>query len=554
MGRAVALLDRLGLQYRITASVGLGLAAILILFGYAAFWSVDQVTNAALLERQQLAVMLGQHVEALLDGQSVSGVDAGTLDQLLWLNDARSGSNLRVEILDGTGTAVVGSSRAAPLSAGAPAAGRSPAAHAALLADLIATRRAGIRVHRPPNGGSQAEHVVAYAPFLQPGPHATWGLTVEQTEDSMLWLPQRLRSRMLLFGAVALGLASTLAWFDARRVVRPLRQVTAAAQRIAAGDLTVPLAEVSAQRHDEVGRLTSALDTMRGRLVRSLAEISEWNQELERRVWQRTAELAAVSAQRRQLLNKVIWAQEEERKRLARELHDETVQTLSGLAMSLQAIEGGLPADLTVARDRLAWAKDQAVHAAREIRQLILDLRPSALDDLGLIPAVRWYATSHLEPLGVTVKIAAPEEPLELPALVQTAAFRVLQEALSNVARHAHATEVSIRISTDETTLWACVEDNGRGFDPEVLRAARLAAVAAPLDHPETGRGLGILGMQERVALLGGLLEIDPRRGGGTRIEFSIPLHAGSPSAEVAEEEQRDEKQSRVKSAMEQRV
>jgi signal transduction histidine kinase len=514
-------LDRWSLQYRITAGVGVGLALILALFGYVALWSVGQATDQALRERQGLTALLAHQVERALVGvaEGDSGAAAVAVRPLLDLPEVVNGGHLRAELIDNQGAVLAATE---PPSGGLalPVGGGSGGGHGALLADLIAARRPGVRTHRPPNGPA---HIVAYQPLSLSDGRSGWGVTVEQNEDTLLELPRRMRLRMLLIGAAALAASSALAWLDARRVVRPLRRVTAAAQRIADGDLTVPLADGASRRRDEVGQLTVALDTMRQRLVRSLAAISDWNQELEERVGQRTREIAALGEQRRQLLRKVIWAQEEERKRLARELHDDTVQTLSGLAMTLQAVEDVLPARFTRQRERLAWAREQAVHAAREIRQLILGLRPSALDDLGLIPAVRWYASAHLEPLGLQVEFDAPQEQPLLPPLIQTAAFRVLQEASANVAKHAHAHHVIIRVRVTDGELQAAVEDDGQGFDPEAL-LAEVGGGAAVAAAEETGRGLGVLGMHERVALLGGVLTLRSEPGKGTVVAFSIPL------------------------------
>ena len=513
-----AFLDRWSLQYRITASVGLGLGLILALFGYVSFWSIDQATDEALHERRELAVLIAHQLDSLFAGASEGALDAHTLAGVLDVadrdgTDGRPGTNgrLDVQIIDPAGLVIASSTPP-----------RAPIAtqHARILADLIAARRAGVRIHEPAAGATFPAHVVAYAPLRLAAGGGAWGVTLEQTEDVVLALPNRLRSRMLAAGALALVAATALAWIDTRRVVRPLRAVTAAAQRIAAGDLSVPLIDTAASgRGDEVGRLAVALDTMRQRLVRSLDEIREWNQRLERRVRERTEALAAATAQRRQLLHKVIWAQEEERKRLARELHDDTVQTLSGLAMMLQAVEHGLPPALERERERLAWARDRAAHAAGEIRQLILDLRPSVLDDLGLVSAVRWYASVHLEQRGVRVTLTAPDVLPALPAAVQICAFRVLQEAIANVARHAQAASVCISLSVREGALTACVEDDGIGFDPDDTSASTPTAKAAALRG-----GLGLLGMAERVALVDGILQLDSHPGGGTRVQFTIPL------------------------------
>ena len=527
-----ALLDRWSLQYRITASVGAGLALILALFGYVAFWAVGQAADQAMHERERLAMLLAHQVAQALDGVAPSSLTdvEDAVAPLLDLPDTPGGGRLVAELIDRSGTVLVASrtGRRPAYLASPTVAARASAEHAALLADLIVARRSGLRPHQPP--GAAPVHVVAYAPLVTP-PDQGWGITVEQDQDALLAVPRHMRERMLLMGALALLVASALAWLDARRVVRPLRRVTLAAQRIAAGDLTVALSDdagPAVQGGNEVVRLTVALDTMRRRLVRSLAEIREWNQQLEARVDQRTRELAALGEQRRQLLHKVIWAQEEERKRLARELHDETVQTISGVAMTLQVIEDDLPATQERQRARVAWAREQAVHAAREIRQLILGLRPSALDDLGLLAALRWYANTLFEPLGVVVRFDAPEECPPLPPLVQTAAFRVLQEALANVARHAQARHVGVQVGVHHDALQATVQDDGLGFD-----AAALGQQVAPpgLLAPHhltgadpTGRGLGLLGMRERVALLGGTLTLRSAPDCGTTVSFTIPL------------------------------
>lgn len=522
--RVDALLDRRSLQYRITASVGAGLAAILLLFGYVAYWSIGQVTDAALLERQSLATTLAHHVGTVLAGTSPEHDDLDALQRVLeafvWSADPEA-EGLEVEVLDPSGTVIrAAGTRRAPPPGAVP--------HARVLADFIAGQRPGVRIHRPPPSTGRGTHIIAYAPLRLGGHRDGWGLAVEQGEDVVLSLPHRLRDQMAAIGALALVVASVLAWLDVRSVVRPLRLVTAAAQRIAAGDLSAPLAGTAPSRRDEVGQLTVSLETMRRRLLRSLTEISEWNQQLERRVRQRTRELAAISAQHRHLLNKVIWAQEEERMRLARELHDETVQTLSGLAMTLQAVEDDLPADLARQRERLDWAKGQAVHAAREIRQLILDLRPSVLDDLGLMAAVRWLAGTHLQPLGIVVEIDATDDHPPLPSAVQTTAFRVIQEAIVNVAKHAQARHVAIGVAVTDQALTAAVVDDGCGFDPTTVRAASLVETDRPAAVEAIGAGLGLLGMTERVALLGGHLEVQTRPGAGTRVRFTVPLRRES--------------------------
>jgi two-component system sensor histidine kinase UhpB len=165
-------------------------------------------------------------------------------------------------------------------------------------------------------------------------------------------------------------------------------------------------------------------------------------------------------------------------------------------------------------------------------------LRPSALDDLGLIAAVRWYAATHLAPLGIQVDFDAPAELPPLPALVQTAAFRVMQEALANVAKHAAAHHVIVRVRIEGGALHASIADDGHGFDPETLRAAVAAeANGSTPDAITSGRGLGVLGMQERISLLGGHLALRSAPRSGTTVAFALPIDSaerdGSPASTV---------------------
>jgi two-component system sensor histidine kinase UhpB len=253
---------------------------------------------------------------------------------------------------------------------------------------------------------------------------------------------------------------------------------------------------------------------MRVRLKQSLAEITAWSNELETRVKERTQELETLYVElrreeneRRQLLERVINVQEEERKRVARELHDETGQALTALLMSLEGLEAHLTEISSPLRERLTRAKTQTENALRGLRAIIYDLRPAALDDLGLVPAIRWFAEQHLEPLGVQVSFETPSWKSRLPPPAETVLFRVMQEAINNIARHAHARTVRIALEANGTEIIARVEDDGRGFDVMGLR-----------------EGWGLAGMRERANLVGGRLQVNSTPGGGTQIEIWIPL------------------------------
>jgi signal transduction histidine kinase len=243
------------------------------------------------------------------------------------------------------------------------------------------------------------------------------------------------------------------------------------------------------------------------------------NEELEARVAERTAELAAANATlreamaaRTELLRRLSTAQEDERRRLSRELHDGLGQELTALILSLKALEHAVPQG-AAGRDRLLEVERIVNVIGREAHDLAVELRPTALDDLGLGPALSAYVARWSERTGV----AAAFQPLgldgdRLPPEVETAVYRVVQEALNNVAKHAEARRVGVMVSRQGDELTALVEDDGRGFDPE-------QAGAGP-----GRRSLGLLGMRERVGLVGGSLVIESGEGEGTVVQARIPL------------------------------
>lgn len=214
---------------------------------------------------------------------------------------------------------------------------------------------------------------------------------------------------------------------------------------------------------------------------------------------------------RGELLKKVITAQEEERKRIARELHDDASQALAAL---LYATEEGMDmSDLAEVRETLGGMRDLAVRTLDGVHKLIFDLRPTMLDHLGLVPALRWFAQSRLEPKGMRVTIKEKSIPRRLPTELETAIFRVIQEAITNIARHAAARNVHISFHFDDEAATVDVEDDGIGFD--------IVQVAL---SPDSGRGLGLMGMHERVELLDGEVEISTAPGYGTQVHIRVPI------------------------------
>lgn len=384
-----------------------------------------------------------------------------------------------------------------------------PDEHVKILAPMVASGRPGTTVHKV---GVAGDHVVAYYPFgLRPG-----GVVIEQTEDAALAVPREMQRTMLVYGIGALLIASVAAWLHAHSVVRPIRRLTGDAARMASGDLDSP---IMVSRDDEIGELAWRFDEMRIKLKASLEESARWAEELEHRVDERTrevqqknSELNALNRIRRQLLAKTISAQEEERKRLARELHDDSAQTLAAVLMTLKAAEDALPAAPDDARRALSRSRSQLEGALREIRKAIMNLRPSALDDLGLAAAVRWYAEEHLRPHSIEVGIEVGGDERRATGAVATAVFRIVQEAVSNVIRHSGARRAMISLEFGRSAVVAVIEDDGVGFAPDDLR------------QPDaSGRGLGLIGMRERAELFGGVVEIKSGSGRGATVRVRIP-------------------------------
>ncbi len=226
--------------------------------------------------------------------------------------------------------------------------------------------------------------------------------------------------------------------------------------------------------------------------------------------------LEALDESSRQRANQIITAQEQERKRIARELHDETSQVLTSLLISLAVLEESLTTQ--EARERIADTRRLAHQTLRAIRNLSIDLRPSALDDLGLLPALRWYVKEYQKKCSIDVEFAASGFKERLPAEMETALYRIIQESLTNTAKPAHAHKVWITLKEDGESVSATISDDGQSFDYESIQKT-----------PGQERGLGLAGMHERAVLLDGTLTIFTVPGQGTTIEARIPLPPPQP-------------------------
>jgi two-component system sensor histidine kinase UhpB len=205
-------------------------------------------------------------------------------------------------------------------------------------------------------------------------------------------------------------------------------------------------------------------------------------------------------------------AQEEERRRLARDLHDEVNQALTAILLRLEALAQDSPA---VNMAEVTELKRLVNQAMEELLNLARQLRPSALDDHGLMPAVETQLKRFAARTGVEVSLDRDGDPDTLPEDVQTAVYRILQEALANVGRHAAATAVVVEFEAGEERLEVRIRDDGAGFDPGAM--ARGARRNGP------GAGLGLSGMVERARLAGGELDVRSAPGGGTTVTLRIP-------------------------------
>ncbi len=214
---------------------------------------------------------------------------------------------------------------------------------------------------------------------------------------------------------------------------------------------------------------------------------------------------------RAELFRKIVGAQEAERQRIARDLHDETGQSLTAIGMGLRGLADDISTKNKEQRDKLAMLQSLASDSLKELQRIISDLRPAHLDELGLSSTLRWYANRLQEMTALTVRIDITGEEHQLEEVVKIAIFRIIQEALNNIVKHSEATVVNVYLDYRELQAHILVRDNGVGFDMTQVknRAGRIS--------------LGLAGMGERASLLGGMVEIHSRPGYGTEVEAVIP-------------------------------
>lgn len=216
--------------------------------------------------------------------------------------------------------------------------------------------------------------------------------------------------------------------------------------------------------------------------------------------------------QRQELGLQIIRAQEEERKRLAREIHDGPAQSLANVVLRMEFCEKLLEVDPKKVGVELQDLKRIVRNNLQDVRKIIFDLRPMALDDLGVVPALKRYIEDFREKNDIDIETTFRGREIRLEPVLEIALFRLIQEALNNVIKHARATNVKVALELNPAWVVAAVEDNGTGFALEKVLHGHLA------------NRFGLISMKERTDLLGGEMHIDTEPGKGTSIKFKIPL------------------------------
>ncbi len=321
---------------------------------------------------------------------------------------------------------------------------------------------------------------------------------------SMIGLNARLDQarRTAFWGSMAIiavctaAIYALLSWL----LITPLERIVQEMRRFGQGQRS---ARVTVSTRDEVGLVAATFNEMATTIEQQEAESERLYSELE-----------SHDLGRRRLLARLITAREEERQRLARRIHDVLGQLLTGASLQLKYCEDAVPEHLETLKTHFGRARAVMRETIDQAHDLIMELRPSVLDDYGLIPALEEEVKKRLTPLGIETRIRWAGDIEQLSEDRQTATFRIAQEAFTNIVRHANAKTVRIEVSNGANEMLVTIEDDGVGFAPH----------AVPTSPGNTYRGTGITGMQERAAAIGGRLEVVALQPHGTRILLTVPL------------------------------
>lgn len=306
-----------------------------------------------------------------------------------------------------------------------------------------------------------------------------------------------LTRRLLILTVISSSVGIGAAYLLTVTLTKPVRELVHATQAVGNGDFQQ---KVRPWADDEIGQLCRAFNVMTENLEKSRSENAELWEELKRKEQIRS-----------RLLKQVISAQEEERKRIARELHDRTSQSLTSLLVGLKVIK---KADsLADVEQKTTELRNMTAKVLDEVHDLALELRPAILDDLGLVAALQRYVEEFAEKFDISVDYhTVGFDDNRLPSQMEITLYRITQEALTNVARHAHPSNVSVLLEHHGQTVITIVEDDGQGFD------------VAKVMNSDIKEKMGLYSMQERAALIGGTFTIESQPGMGTTVFVKVPM------------------------------
>ena len=444
---------------------------------------------------------------------TIIGVAGGEINPTSYIfthviKSVSAGPSTNIELVDSHGTIIASNDPKRILTS---------SDHNRFLGNLIAQKKSTVgtchRCHsEEASHTTRTSDMLAFAPLSM----APWGISVREPQDIVFSPSTTLRRGFFILSVISVITALLLGIGLSRGIVRPVQALITATQRIAKGNLTEP---VTVSSRDEIGILAKSFDTMRMKLSESLESIRRHNLELEHRVQERTQQIRLSRQKVESLLKKIISSQEEERRRIARGLHDEILQDLSAFLIKLDICKL-YPEQLSM--DKLEEMRGIALKSLDDIHHVIQNLRPSVLDDLGLGAAVKWLLDKNLSEKGIRYYLTIDAEMEErFDPQVEITLFRIIQEAIINIARHARAENVIVILRAQDHSVFVDIEDDGEGFD--VHSMLRYTS--------DGGRGLGLLGMKERTSLLDGKLEICSAPGSGTKISVRVPL--GKPIEEA---------------------
>mgnify|MGYP001582911175 FL=1 len=462
--RIFAEFSSVGIQFKI---MGIIVGSILVFFAVLLWHSYHDVTDVLRNQLQQRGIAIGTTL-AMHSGDLVLSENLSSLYQLV--NNVREANKdvVYLFVLNTSGDVLVQT-----FDEGFPAEfmGKN---------QLLSGEPYHLQVYKTEHDTIQDVAV--------PIPGGTGIIRLGLTEASINAVVEEYTKHMLFWAALISMLWFAIAYFLSSILTRPVYRLLEAAGVVGQGDSRWQ-APTGAKK-DEIGRLGVAF--------------GEMSKELKRR-----------EEIRQQLLRKVINAQEEERKRIALELHDQASQSLTSLIVGLKVLETQSSPET---QKSIIDLKQLAAMTLAEIHNLAVELGPSSLDDLGLIAALRQYTREYSSKFGIEADFHATglEEKRLLP-MTEIALYRIVQEALTNVVRHAAATKVSVLVHPKGNSIVTIVEDDGKGFDVKEVFSSR-----------KSEHRLGLYGMQERASIIGGVLTIESTPGVGTTIFVEVPLEEGS--------------------------